>query len=89
MVTGDWILDAQAFTVEVSSDGENFTYAAGLETNPSDKTEHWKGIVTHTVTFRPVTARYVKVTVKPFTAFPAWHGGDGKPYIFVDEISVD
>ena len=89
VVTGDWILEAQAFTVEVSSDGENFTYAAGLETNPSDKTEHWKGIVTHTVTFRPVTARYVKVTVKPFTAFPAWHGGDGKPYIFVDEISVD
>ena len=89
VVTGDWILDAEEFTMEVSDDGKNFTPLAGLKTNPTDRTEHWKGVVTHTVVFKPLQTRYVKVTVKPFSNFPQWHGADGKPYLFVDEISID
>ena len=89
VVTGDWILDAQEFTVEVSDDGKNFTPLAGLKTNPTDRTEHWKGVVTHTVIFKSLQTRYVKIVVKPFTNFPKWHGADGKPYVFIDEISID
>ena len=88
IVTGDWILDAENFDVSVSDDGKNFTPVAGIQTNNSDKPEHWKGIVTHTVTFKPLMARYVKIQVEPFKSFPSWHGANGKPYIFVDEISI-
>ncbi len=88
IVTGDWILDAENFIVSVSDDGKNFTPVAGIQTNLTDQTEHWKGVVSHTVTFNPVKTRYVKITVEPFKAFPKWHGANGKPYIFVDEISI-
>ena len=88
VVTGDWIMDAQSFEVAVSDDGKNFSPVAGIETNPNDVSKHWKGINTHTVTFKPLTTRYVKVTVKPFYEFPKWHGAKGKAYVFVDEISL-
>ncbi len=88
VVTGDWIMDAQAFNVAVSEDGKNFSPVAGIETNANDAGKNWKGVVTHTVTFKPLATRYVKVTVKPFYEFPKWHGTNGKAYVFVDEIEL-
>ncbi len=87
--TGDWIFDADKFTVELSDDGENFRFVAGIETDQSFKTEHWKGVNNHTVTFPKQSARYVKVTVTTLRQFPKWHGGQGRAFIFVDEISVN
>ena len=48
------------------------------------------GVYEHELTFSPVTARYVKVTVKPEHSMPAWHGGKGSPaFLFIDEITLN
>ncbi len=87
--TGDWIYDANQLKVEVSDDGTNFRYVAGIETDPYTKNAHWKGVMNHTVIFPTLTTRYVKVTVTTFKSLPKWHGADGRAFIFVDEISVN
>lgn len=89
IVTSDWVMDAQSFSISISTDGKNFSYVAGLENNPNDRAEHWRGISTHTITFAPISAQYVRIEVKPLDKFPQWHGAKGKPYVFVDEISID
>ena len=90
IVTGDYILDARNLLVEVSDDGVNYRFLAGLETDPYMKTKHWEDVLKHTVIFPKVMARYVKVTVGTFKKFPKWHGApDGQAFIFVDEIVVD
>ncbi len=87
--TGDWILDAKSFRIEVSDDGTNYRFVAGLETDSNMKQEHWKDVMKHTLTFAPLTTRYVKVTVETFKSFPKWHGADAPAFVFVDEISLD
>ncbi|MDE5838148.1 MAG: hypothetical protein K2H39_03765, partial [Paramuribaculum sp.] len=47
-------------------------------------------IAKHEITFDPVKAQYVRVTVKPENKIPAWHGGAGHTgFVFVDEIEVN
>lgn len=47
-------------------------------------------IVTHSLAFDPVKARYVRVSLQPENSMPDWHPGKGKPaFIFVDEIEIN
>lgn len=87
--TAAWVMDAKSFNVLISTDGINYTPAAGTEINVNDHTENWKGISTHTVTFKPQTARYVKIIVAAETELPKWQGGTGKAFVFVDEICIE
>jgi hexosaminidase len=85
--TGDWVFDASAFEVAVSENGKDFTTVAS-ENYPEMTTSSDK-IITHELKFSPVTARYVRVTVKP-AVIPSWHPGAGKPgFVFVDEIEIN
>ncbi len=85
----DWMFDARGMTVQVSEDGKNYTKVASEE-YPAMKADDRNGVYTHTLTFDPVKARFVKVLALSEAEIPAWHGGKGNPgFLFVDEISVD
>ena len=89
VVTGDWIMDAAEIVIESSNDGNNFTKVYTEKINDKN-TKHYSDIITHKLSFNPVTARYYKVTVKSVKSMPDWHGGKGNPaYIFVDEIALN
>jgi hexosaminidase len=88
VVTGDWVFDASEITVASSNNDSVFTTVKS-EKFIDAKMENWSDVVTHTLTFDPVTARYFKVTMKP-SIIPAWHPGKGnRAFIFVDEIVLD
>lgn len=86
---GDWVFDARGMAVEVSEDGKSYTKVAS-EAYPAMTAKDRNGIYTHTLSFEPVKARFVKVAALSESKIPAWHGGKGNPgFLFVDEISVD
>lgn len=87
--TPNWIFDGRGLTVEVSTDGVNFTQVAHEEMPQA--TEHLEKIVAHKLDFNPVKARYVRITEECETSIPEFHGvGAGKNgFLFVDEITVD
>ena len=88
VVTGDWIFDASEISIESSNDGTNFTPVKSEKYNDSHS-DNYSEIVTHTMQFDPVTARYFRITVKP-SVMPDWHPGKGnRAYIFVDEIVLN
>ncbi len=88
VTTGDWIFDARGIIVEVSNDGATFTEVAN-ESYPQ-MTGQVDEIITHSLKFNPVNARYVKVTAITEKTIPDWHGGAGNNgFLFVDEITVD
>lgn len=83
-----WVFDATDMTVEVSSDGKSFKRMAS-EDYPLSKVDYQK-ILWHVLSFHPVEARYVRITVNPVKSIPEWHNGHGQPaFIFIDEIVVD
>lgn len=86
---GDWVFDARGFIVEVSEDGKIYKKVAS-EAYPAMKEADANGIHVHELTFDPIKARYVKLTVQPEYSIPAWHAGKGNPgFVFVDEISLN
>ncbi|HRS40828.1 MAG TPA: glycoside hydrolase family 20 protein [Dysgonamonadaceae bacterium] len=88
VVTGDWIFDASEFSIESSNDGTNFTSVKSEKYNDSHS-DNYSEIITHTMQFDPVTARYFRITVQP-SVMPDWHPGKGnRAYIFVDEIVLN
>lgn len=88
VITGDWIFDAAEISVESSGNDSVFTMVNSQKYVDAHK-EHWSDVVTHTLTFNPVTARYFRIKVKP-VIMPDWHPGKGnRGYIFVDEIKLD
>ncbi len=88
VLIGDWIFDASEITIAVSDDNKTFT-TIKTENISDANTGHWQEIVTHSLIFEPVTARYYKIMVKP-AEMPEWHPGKGKKaYIFVDEIVLN
>ncbi len=88
VVTGDWVFDASEITIASSNNDSVFTTVKSekyIDANMENRSD----VVTHTLTFDPVTARYFRITVKP-SIIPAWHPGKGnKAFIFVDEIVLD
>ncbi|MDE6304855.1 MAG: beta-N-acetylhexosaminidase [Paramuribaculum sp.] len=88
VVTGDWIMDAE--TIEVEALGADNKWQTVATLTPVQPTEHVQKISTHTLTFSPVQANALRVTVTPAAALPEWHGGAGRPaFVMVDEISVN
>ena len=86
---GDWVFDARRFAVYASEDGENFNEVAA-EDYPAMTLDNPNQIYGHSLTFEPVTARYIKVYVQPEHSLPDWHGGKGHPsFVFLDEITVE
>ena len=85
---GDWIFDARAFAIEISTDGVEYTRVAAEE-YPAMKQEDRNGLYPHCLTFEPVKARYVKLIAPSERYIPEWHGGRGTlGFLFVDEIIV-
>lgn len=86
---GSWIFDATSITVEISTDGENFTTVASenFDIDGPGATV----IRPHKLTFTPQQARYVRVSEGCVMQIPSWDSrGQGKSgFIFVDEIIVD
>lgn len=88
IATGAWIFDARAIKIEISSDGENWQTVA--EENYPQLQESKNEIVNHIMRFKPVEARYIKVTADTETTMPEWHSGKGRQaFIFLDEIVVN
>lgn len=87
--TPNWIFDTRGITIEVSSDGKEFSKVA--ERKYPQMTGHKSDIISHTIMFEKVSAQYVKVTAECEMDIPQWHGaGIGKvAFIFVDEIVID
>ena len=85
----NWIMDTRGITVEVSDNGTDFTTVATEEIPPM--TGYVTDIYTHSLSFSPVKARYVKVTALCETELPKFQeAGAGKPgFLFVDEIVVE
>ena len=88
---GDWIMDARGMSIEISEDGNSFREIASAA-YPATKFEERNernGIQNHTLSFEPVSARFIKVKMASEKSMPEWHGGKGKPsFLFVDEIIV-
>jgi hexosaminidase len=82
---GSWVFPPEYAEALVSSDGKTFL--------PAGKSENFvvkagvNGIIT--VSFAPVTGRFVKVLVKSIGIVPqAYRGAGNKAWLFVDEIEV-
>ena len=86
---GDWIFDARGFSVAVSKNGEDFAEVYH-ELRPAMEETDENQIYTHTITFTPVEARYVKVKVMAEHSIPEWHGAHGHVgFLFIDEVAVE
>ncbi|GET46008.1 glycoside hydrolase family 20 protein [Capnocytophaga felis] len=90
VITGDWIYDARSFSVAVSDDGKNFQEVAS-ETYPQETEGHKSEIRTHSLSFNPTKARYVKIKIASERSIPNWHTqAKGKlGFLFVDEITIE
>ena len=88
IMKSEWIVGAEGVIVRISEDGENYSTVAE-ETYPETLQSAKNGTESKVVTFEPVKARFVEVTVKSAT-LPKWHPSAGKEgYLFVDEIGVN
>ena len=82
-----WVLDATEMIVEVSNDGKKFTTVASEE-YPVTESGAPAGIITHTLTFQPVEASAVRVTVKSNRQMPGARE-KAAAFVFVDEIVIE
>lgn len=88
VATGAWVFDARGMKVEVSNDGKSWREVAA-EQYPALESD-FTGVVNHKVSFDPVEAQYVRVTLDCEKNLPEWHSGRGKSaFIFVDEITIN
>lgn len=87
--TPNWIFDARGIKIEVSANGKKWTTVASEKFEPMKA--HTDYIKLHEYSFKPVKARYVRITAECETHLPQWHGvGYNKPgFIFADEIIVE
>lgn len=84
----DWIFMPQWVKFEVSENGKDFTEVQLIK-NPVSLSEKSK-IYNFTAQFKPVKARFVRVSAKVLDALPKGHSGEGKPaWLFADEITVN
>lgn len=84
-----WIMGLSQFTVETSLDGVHFqkvlSESYDPQTDPKQRT-----IDVYALTFEPLKARYVRLTMKRQQALPKGHdGAGGKPFLFLDEIVIE
>ena len=84
-----WVMGCSYMEVALSDDDQQYRIVASKEFPCGDDMKK-KLIETYELTFEPAQARYVRVLIKPFAALPKAHSGAGnRPYMFLDEITVD
>ncbi len=84
-----WIMGATGMSVAVSEDGKLFSEVANRE-YPACTDMNKKEIVPYAINFNPIKATFVKITIKPTSALPKGHTGEGKPaFILIDEIFIN
>ncbi|MBQ1178873.1 MAG: family 20 glycosylhydrolase [Bacteroidaceae bacterium] len=86
---GDWTFDARGLIISVSDDGRQYTEVYN-EALPPMTEENPNGLYDHTLTFTPISTRYVKVKALVERSIPEWHGARGYAgFLFVDEVAID
>lgn len=85
---GSWIFAPLSITVRASNNGRDFSEITTY-INATARKKMEKSIVPFLIEF-PAThyCRFVNIKLKNIGDLPAWHGSDGKAWIFVDEIMV-
>lgn len=83
----DWIFDMRALTVYVSADGRDFREVASAE-YPKITAASPNGVYPHTLSFEPVSARYVRVVAQSEQR-PEGYEVHGMGYLLVDEIVIE
>lgn len=85
---GGWIYLPASLEVFISKDGKNFTSVGATTSYEKDNTGFLSGNMT--VSFAPVTARYIKLVAKNYGKIPDGKPGASNPaWLFIDEIQVD
>jgi hexosaminidase len=86
---GDWTFDARGLIISVSDDGRQYTEVYNEALSPMTE-ENPNGLYDHTLTFTPISTRYVKVKALVERSIPEWHGARGYAgFLFVDEVAID
>ena len=86
---GAWIFFPQKVEFFISADGNNFQ-KVGDALNETDSVSREKQLKDFGITFKPVSANFVKVIARNFGKAPKGHAGEGKPvWLFIDEIEVE
>jgi hypothetical protein len=86
---GSWIWMPRRVEFEVSTDGQNFTPAAAIVNDVSDK-DYGVAVRDFVQTIRPQAARYVRIKAYNWGRIPDWHPGKGgEAWIFIDEIMIE
>jgi N-acetyl-beta-hexosaminidase len=84
-----WSMGATEMSVLISDDNKTFKEIAS-EPYPELTDIAFKKIELYNLNFNPVSARYVKVILKPSSGMPKGHRGEGRiPYLYVDEIVIE
>lgn len=85
-----WIMGPQSISVFVSSNGEKYKLVSQQTYQSPTDAMGGKRSDLNRLSFKKVSARYVKVIVKPFVSLPKGHSGEGEaPFLFVDELQLD
>lgn len=85
--TRDGIFGTRRITVSVSDDGKEFRDVASADYE--QVTEDTATTVTHTLTFAPVKARFIRVNAESQGDVPSWSWLAGtKAWLFIDELIV-
>ena len=86
--SGAWILWPQSVTYSVSDDAREWR-PFGTYTFTEDRSLTVKFLDATVTVPQPVSARYVRVSVKGIGQCPSWHYGVGYPaWFFLDEVKV-
>jgi hexosaminidase len=86
---GAWVFFPKKVEFFISADGNNFQ-KMGEALNEADSLSGDKKLKEFAVTFKPVSANFVKVIARNFGVGPRGHAAEGKPvWLFVDEIEVE
>lgn len=81
-----WVWVAKKLTVQVSTDGKNFTTVGDKQVDIPSK----DGAAVTAVKWQPQNARYIRVTAEPLGIIPAGNTGAGdEAWLFVDELIVE
>ncbi len=83
----DWIFDMRKLSVYVSTDGREFKEVASAE-YPKITAASPNGVYPHTLSFEPVSARYVRVLAQSEQR-PEGYEVHGMGYLLVDEIVIE
>ncbi len=89
-VTNHIVFFPESVSYFASNDGEHFNLLKGIATKkPISKESKRNDIEYFDASFKPTSARYIKVKAKNVGHAPIWHNAAGLPvWIFIDEVIV-